>query len=58
MSAARIVVVDSAPTPVIVTSYGAEGEVIQVALTPHRALAIAEELLTEARRRLRSTEER
>jgi hypothetical protein len=53
MSPARIVVVDSHPTPVILTSYGPEGEVIQVALTPHRALAIAEELLVAARRRLR-----
>ena len=54
----RVVVVDSHPTPVILTSYGSEGEVVQVALTPHRALAIAEELLVAARRRLRQTEDR
>ena len=49
----RIVIVDAPATPVvIVAAYADTGERIEVSIMPHRALALAEQLLTAARRRL------
>lgn len=49
----RIVITDAPATPVIlVTAYADDGERVEVPVTPRRALALAEELLTAARRRL------
>jgi hypothetical protein len=55
---ARIVIVDDGPDePVIVTSYRTDGERIEAAVMPGRALALAEDLLGAARRRLCSGKE-
>ena len=49
----RVVVVDTLGAPIIVTSYAADGERIETPIMPGRALALAEELLTAGRQRLR-----
>ena len=49
----RVVVVDAPGAPIILAAYAAEGERIETPIMPGRALALAEELLTAARQRLR-----
>ena len=48
----RLVVVDTPGAPIIVTSYVATGERVEVAIRPGRALALAQDLIEAARRRL------
>ncbi|MEI7606637.1 MAG: hypothetical protein WCJ64_04565 [Rhodospirillaceae bacterium] len=54
----RVVVVDTPGSPIILAAYAAEGERIETPILPGRALALAEELLTAGRQRLRQGEGR
>jgi len=49
----RVVVVDTAGAPILIAAYAADGERIETPIMPGRALALAEELLTAARQRMR-----
>ena len=49
----RVVVVDTVGAPILIASYGLDGERIETPVLPARALALAEELLVAARQRLR-----
>ncbi len=54
----RVVVIDTPGAPIILTAYAADGERIETPILPGRALALAEELLTAGRRRMRQGEGR
>ncbi|MEI8396295.1 MAG: hypothetical protein WCF85_16295 [Rhodospirillaceae bacterium] len=48
----RVVVTDADPTPITLTVYGGDGDRIDVAVPPLRALALARELVQAAEGRL------
>ena len=52
MTGPRAIVVDAPGAPILLMSYRPEEDVVQIPLTAHQALRLAEELLSAGRARM------
>ena len=50
---ARVLVIDAAPAPILVHAYDRDGQRVEVAIPPLRALRMAADLVAAAESRLR-----
>ena len=48
----RVIITDQPGQPLLVTAYGAAGQMVAVDVSPQRALSLAEQLIEAARHRL------
>lgn len=56
-SSARVLIVDAAPAPILVHAYHRDGQRVEVAVPPLRALRLASDLISAAEARLRVRQE-